>query len=212
MTQPETFRRAVASLTDLRTRPEVELRPMRPPQRLAPYSAAWSAEVAEAATGPSGAVPDEAPVAAGPHSSAGPEPADVLVTGRLVLLHDPDGQDAWDGTLRVVTFVRAELDPEHAGDPMLPEVAWSWLTGALEESGSRWTALGGTVTQTSSVRFGDISGPGHTTDLELRASWTPTEDALTSHGDAFAAVLATAAGLPPVGVATLAARRLGRLG
>lgn len=203
VTQPETFRRAVASLTDLRTRPEVELRPMRPPQRLAPYSSAWTAEVADAPA-------DPAPAAA-PPSSAEPA-ADVLVTGRLVLLHDPEGQDAWDGTLRVVTFVRAELDPEHAGDPMLPEVAWSWLTGALEESGTRWTALGGTVTQTSSVRFGDISGPGHTTDLELRASWTPTEGVLTAHGEAFVAVLAAAAGLPPVGVSTLASRRLGRLG
>lgn len=214
MTQPETFRCAVASLTDLRVRPEVEMRPMRPPQRLAPFSAAWSAEVADAAdtapAGPLGAVPDDG--SGPPDGAAGPEPADVLVTGRLVLLHDPEGQDAWDGTLRVVTFVRAELDPEHAGDPMLPEVAWSWLTGALEESGARWTALGGTVTQTSSVRFGDISGPGHACDLELRASWTPTEEVLTTHGEAFAAVLATAAGLPPVGVATLASRRLGRLG
>ena len=75
--------------------------------------------------------------------------------------------------------------------------------------------MGGTVTQTSSVRFGDISGPAHVTDLELRASWTPVpggagEDTdLTEHGTAFTTVLATAAGLPPVGVASLAARRPG---
>lgn len=181
------------SLAALRPRPEIELRDMRPPQRLAPWSAAWSAEVV----------------------SPTPEPGDtepeVLVTGRLVLLHDPDGQEAWDGTLRLVTFVRAELDPEHANDPLLPEVAWSWLTGALEESAASATAVGGTVTQTSSVRFGDISGPAHVTDLELRASWTPVlEDGvvdLTEHGSAFTTVLATAAGLPPVGVASLAARR-----
>ncbi|GAA4828444.1 DUF3000 domain-containing protein [Actinomycetospora corticicola] len=203
-TAPETFRRAVESLAALRPRPEIELAEMRPPQRLAPWSAAWSAEVVSAA--PAGE----------------PEP-DVLVTGRLVLLHDPEGQEAWDGTLRLVTFVRAELDPEHANDPMLPEVAWSWLTGALEESGAHATAVGGTVTQTSSVRFGDISGPAQVCDLELRASWTPVlpdgtdtgtdtgVDAadLTEHGTAFTTVLATAAGLPPVGVATLGARRLG---
>ena len=190
-TAPETFRRAVESLTDLRTRPEIELRDMRPPQRLAPWSAAWSAEVHTEVA----AERDDEP--------------DVVVTGRLVLLHDPEGQEAWDGTLRMVTFVRAELDPEHAGDPMLPEVAWSWLTGALEESRAAHTALGGTVTQTSSVRFGDISGPSHVTDLELRASWTPLEDDLTVHGEAFTGVLATAAGLPPVGVTTLNTRRLG---
>jgi hypothetical protein len=196
-THPETFRRAVDSLSDLRTRPEIELRTMRPPQRLAPYSAAWSAEVLAGVPAP------------GTHEV---DDAEVVVTGRLVLLHDPEGQDAWDGTLRVVTFVRAELDPEHAGDPMLPEVAWSWLTGALEDSGAAWTALGGTVTQTASVRFGDISGPTHATDLELRASWTPTEDVLTNHGVAFAGVLAIAAGLPPEGVTTLGARRAGRSG
>lgn len=183
------------SLTALRARPEIELRDMRPPQRLAPWSAAWSAEVASG----SPADPDAEP--------------EVLVTGRLVLLHDPDGQEAWDGTLRLVTFVRAELDPEHAGDPLLPEVAWSWLTGALEESAASATAVGGTVTQTSSVRFGDISGPAHVTDLELRASWTPVldDDAvdLTEHGNAFTSVLATAAGLPPVGVASLSTRRPG---
>jgi hypothetical protein len=192
-TAPETFRRAVESLAALRPRPEIELRDMRPPQRLAPWSAAWSAEVVS---------PTATDVDAEP---------EVLVTGRLVLLHDPDGQEAWDGTLRLVTFVRAELDPEHANDPLLPEVAWSWLTGALEESAASATAVGGTVTQTSSVRFGDISGPAHVTDLELRASWTPvladeTVD-LTEHGSAFTTVLATAAGLPPVGVASLASRR-----
>ena len=186
---PETFRRAVTSLAAVVPRPEIELREMRGPQRLAPYSAAWSAEVV---TG--GAPADD-------------EGGDVVVTGRLVCLHDPDGQEAWDGTLRLVVFVRAELDPEHAADPMLSEVAWTWLTGALEESGTRTTALGGTVTQTSSVRFGDISGPSHVTDLELRASWTPLEEDLTAHAEAFAAVLATAAGLPPVGVATLDAKR-----
>jgi hypothetical protein len=192
-TAPETFRRAVESLAALRPRPEIELRDMRPPQRLAPWSAAWSAEVVS---------PTAVDVDAEP---------EVLVTGRLVLLHDPDGQEAWDGTLRLVTFVRAELDPEHANDPLLPEVAWSWLTGALEESAASATAVGGTVTQTSSVRFGDISGPAHVTDLELRASWTPvlTDETvdLTEHGGAFTTVLATAAGLPPVGVASLAARR-----
>ena len=54
-----------------------------------------------------------------------------VATGRLVLLHDPAGQDAWDGTLRLVTYVTAELEPELASDPLLPAVGWSWLTDAL---------------------------------------------------------------------------------
>ena len=79
--------------------------------------------------------------------------------GRLILLHDPEGADAWDGTLRLVAFIQSDLDPHEAVDPLLPEVAWSWLVDALEARGDQVTALGGTVTATTSVRYGDISGP-----------------------------------------------------
>ncbi|MCP2203368.1 Protein of unknown function (DUF3000) [Lentzea flava] len=174
VTEPEIFRRAVGTLKSVRHRPEIELTEVRPPQRLAPWAYALTAEV----TGPS----------------------DELSTGRLVLLHDPDGDEAWGGVLRVVAYVRVELDHELASDPLLPEVGWSWLTEALEQSGARFTALGGTVTQTSSARFGDIAGPARTDDLELRASWTALDGELAEHGTAFYELMATAVGLPPVGV------------
>jgi hypothetical protein len=178
---PELFQRAVATLKSVRPRSELELAEVKPPQRLAPWAYACTAEV----TGP----------------------ADVLATGRLVLLHDPEGQEAWDGVLRVVVFVRAELDAELAADPLLPTVGWSWLTDALEASGAGWTALGGTVTETSSARFGDIAGPSRTDDLELRASWTPIDNDLAPHGEAFCDLLASVVGLPPVGVAVFGQRR-----
>jgi len=174
---PELFREAVAALEAVRARPEVTLEPVRPPQRLAPWSFALSCE----ATGP----------------------ADVLATGRLVLLHDPDGPESWGGVLRMVTYVRAELDDELAADPFLSAVGWSWLTEALELSGAAYTALGGTVTETSSARFGDISGPARTDDLELRASWTPLDGHLGPHGEAFCQVMSSVVGLPPIGVAML---------
>ena len=31
--------------------------------------------------------------------------------GRLILLHDPDGSEAWDGTMRLVAYIQADLDP-----------------------------------------------------------------------------------------------------
>ncbi len=177
VTEPELFQRAVATLRSVRTRPELELTEVRPPQRLAPWSFALTAEV----TGP----------------------ADELSTGRLVLLHDPEGVEAWSGVFRLVAYVRVELDAELAADPLLPEVGWSWLVEALEVSGAAFLALGGTVTQTSSARFGDIAGPARTDDLELRASWTAETAELAAHGTAFFDVMATAVGLPPVGVTTL---------
>ena len=65
-------------------------------------------------------------------------------------------------------------------------------------------ALGGTVTSTTSVRYGDIAGPPRAHQLELRASWTAiTGDGLGAHLEAFCDVLGSAAGLPPVGVTEL---------
>lgn len=177
---PAVFCRAVAALDRIRPRPEVRLTPVKPPQRLAPWAHALGAHVGD----------DE-------HE---------LVSARLVLLHDPDGQQAWDGVLRIVVYLRAELETEFAGDPLLPEVGWSWLTEALHGTGAAHTALGGTVTQTSSARFGDIAGPQRCDDVELRASWTPLGEDLDPHGDAFCELIAAAAGLPPVGVAALVPR------
>ena len=169
-------------------RSEIELGPIRPPQRLAPYSYALGAEVRR----PEGEIV--------PAASVG----DAF--GRLILLLDPDGAEAWDGTLRLVAFIQADLDPAEAVDPLLPEVAWSWLVEALESRAEHVTALGGTVTATTSVRYGDISGPPRAHQLEMRASWTATTPALGTHVEAFCEVLEHAAGLPPTGVTDLSSR------
>lgn len=176
--KPQLFRAAVASLTGTRVRPEVRVEPLRPPQRLAPWSYAISADVL---------------------SSEG----DELATGRLVLLHDPDGVEAWDGVLRLVAFAAAELDSQMGIDPMLPAVGWSWLTDALEDRAAAHRAAGGTVTQTTSTRFGDLAGPRTTVELELRASWTADNADMSPHLYAFVDLLCAAAGLPPEGVTIL---------
>ena len=102
-------RSAVDALRAARLRREIEVDATRPPQRLAPHAYALEAAVVDG--------------------------EEDLADGRLVLLHDPAGHDAWQGTFRLVTLVRAELEPEMAADPLLPEVCWSWLTGALEARG-----------------------------------------------------------------------------
>ena len=169
-------------------RSEIELGPIRPPQRLAPFSYALGAEVRR------------------PEGEIVPEGSEGDAFGRLILLHDPDGAEAWDGTMRLVAFVQADLDPAEAVDPLLPEVAWSWLVEALESRAEHVTALGGTVTATTSVRYGDISGPPRAHQLEMRASWTATTPALSIHVEAFCEVLEHAAGLPPTGVTDLSSR------
>lgn len=175
---PAEFAAAVRSLGAARIRPEVRVEEVRPPQKLAPWTHALALAVK---------VGDD----------------DEAATGRLVLLHDPAGYEAWEGTLRLVGFASAEMDPEISADPLLPEVGWSWLLDALDAAGAEHRAAGGTVTQTSSTRFGDLAGPRRTCDLELRASWTPVGQDVSAHLRAFADLLCTAAGLPPAGVTAL---------
>ncbi|CAN5554975.1 DUF3000 domain-containing protein [soil metagenome] len=177
---PEIFRTAIESLLATRIRREATLERIRPPQRLAPWSFATALDIETT--------------------------ADEGATGRLVVLYDPDGAEAWDGEIRLVAYAQADLAADMAGDPLLPAVGWSWLTEALTQRGAPHTAVGGTVTQTTSTRFGDVHGPHTTTQLELRGSWTATEPDLQPHLLAFVDLLAAAAGLPPEGVALLGER------
>ncbi|MFE2954992.1 DUF3000 domain-containing protein [Nocardia tengchongensis] len=186
--EPARFRAAVEAMGTASVHPRIELAPIRPPQRLAPYSYALGAEVTR------------------PDSNVVPVDSDGDAFGRLILLHDPAGQEAWHGVFRLVAYCQADIDSALAADPLLPEVAWSWLVDALD-SRTPFTALGGTVTATSSVRYGDIAGPPRAHQLEVRASWTVTDTNLRPHVEAFCEVLAYAAGLPPAGVTRLDIRR-----
>jgi hypothetical protein len=168
---PASFRRAVTALSAVELRPEVTLNELPAPQRLAPYAVALSATV----------------------TRAGEELAD----GRLVVLHDPDGQAVWEGETRCVAYLQAPIDVEIASDPMLPSVGWSWLCDALALAGAEHRAAGGTVTRTTSERFGALSDHPAAADVEIRASWSPVGTDLGPHLVAFGELLCTAAGLPP---------------
>jgi len=188
---PEVFARALEQLRSARLRPEVVLAEVPAPQRIAPYAVALTAEVLAPALRSGGEEPDE------------------LASGRFVLLHDPAAPEPWDGTFRAVTFVRAELEAEFGTDPMLAMVGWSWLLEALDARQARYTQDGGTVTRVLSQSFGALADRPPSVELEVRGSWTPRGDDLGTHLVAWADLLCTVAGLPPLpeGVAALPARR-----
>lgn len=185
---PAVFNAAVESMHAARLRPEITLGTIRPPQRLAPYSHAIGLEVGDAQDSDVDIVPTD---------------TDGDAFGRLILLHDPGAEEAWDGAMRLVAYIQADMDDAVAGDPLLPDVAWEWLNEAMESNGATHTNLGGTVTSTASVRFGEIGGPPRAYQLEMRASWTAEGLDLAPHVEAFAQVLANVAGLPPEGVTKL---------
>jgi hypothetical protein len=178
---PAAFRAALDALAGVQPRPEITLEHIPAPQRLAPWAYAVAAHVTD---------PD------------GDEDVEVA-SARFIVLHDPEGHDAWHGTTRCVGYLSAITDEQMVDDTMFSEVAWSWLTDALTESGAAHQAVGGTVTRTASTRFGDLAGPEHTVDVEIRASWTARDTDLDRHLLAWLEVLGSAAGLPPPGMRLL---------
>lgn len=177
---PPEFVAALAGVQAARIRPEVRLVESPAPQQLAPFAAAVTATVTVG--------------------------ADELAQGRLIVLCDPAGHDAWEGRLRLVTYLRTTLEAEFITDPLLPEVAWGWLRETLAAHGVEMVAAGGTVTRVQSHPFGELAdssldsdpdaAAGLTGELEIRASWTPVGE-MSAHLEAWLEVLCTACGLPP---------------
>ncbi len=153
-------------------RPGVAVEETPAPQRLAPYALALTGNVLV--------------------------DGDEAASGRLVLLHDPEGHEAWEGTFRLVGYARAALEPEMAADPMLAGVGWAWLVEALGARQAPYAAASGTVTRVASESFGGMSDEPAAAEIEIRASWSPLEAEVGPHVEAWVDLLRTAAGLPPV--------------
>jgi hypothetical protein len=188
--------------------PQVTFEDVPAPRKLAPYSAAIAATVQVADNG---------------------EQADIG-WGRLVLLYDPDGQPGWAGQFRVIAYIRAEVEPEIAADPLLGSVGWSWLTEALDAHAAGYAAPSGTVTRVITEGFGGKEDEPTATGLELRASWSPAGPVsagpvsssaaaagpaadgpeLAGHVAAWCDALCTAAGLPPAVAGVSVMPRRGR--
>jgi hypothetical protein len=193
--EPPEFAAAVATMRAARLRPEIHCEEMPAPQRIAPFAAALSADVTV--------------------------DSEEVGTGRIILLHDPLGNDAWDGEFRCVAYARAEIDVELITDPMLAGVGWAWLTDALDAHGASYHMASGTVTRVATESFGGMADDSAAAQLEIRASWTPIMPAkpagaevvseldIAPHVEAWGELLCTAVGLPPVpdGVAVIPSRR-----
>ncbi|MSS45588.1 DUF3000 domain-containing protein [Cutibacterium sp. WCA-380-WT-3A] len=137
---------------------------------------------------------------------------DELGSGRLILLHNPSGSDAWEGTSRFVAMIRADVDPSMASDPLVGHVAWSWLTDSLTSHCAVFHAEAGTVTSVVSRPFGRLAADPESNHIELRASWTPvlsaTED-VDSHLASWSDLCLLSCGISPAPdeIATIPPRR-----
>jgi hypothetical protein len=141
-----------------------------------------------------------APQKLAPHAIALTADVDIDVgTGRFVLLHDPAGQEGWSGEYRCVTFARAAIEPELANDPSLCDVSWSWLIEALANEGVDYGHPSGTVTRVASSSYGELEGREEDSEVEVRASWTPTDGtSIAAHVRAWITLLGRISGLEPL--------------
>lgn len=174
----KTFDQLIQPILALKPRGEILLESVPAPQKLAPFALAMTADVLEDAA-----------------------------TGRFVLLHDPAGQEGWGGQWRCVTFARAAIDLEMASDPLLPEIGWAWLIESLKKHGCEFINPSGTVTRVASASFGELVERDEDSEIEVRASWTPSNESnLIEHVNAWLDLLAISAGLEPIpqGVSSIA--------
>ena len=182
---PLTFESVVAVAANMHWRRELIIEEIPAPSKLAPFSFALNADL----------------VVHGEN----------LGNSRLVLLHDPSGNDAWEGCFRCVCYVRANVDPEMVTDPLLVDVGWSWLIESLEHNNAAYAAPSGTITAFSSKSYGAIENQQLHCEIEMRASWTPIidhHDELTNQLHAWSALLCACGGLPalPQGVVPITRR------
>jgi hypothetical protein len=172
---PRRFSEALDQLGRARLRPGLRLSSRQPaPARLAPHGVSFAAGVGD------------------PHDAGRP-----LAAGRFILLHDPGRPEPWGGDLRVVTYLRADVEPDVVADELFSQVAWDWLLEALEGRGAMHAHAAGTATRSFSHGFGSLSGGRQSTEIELRASWTPQGPDLRRHLEAWGDLLGLCAGLPP---------------
>ena len=175
------FEQIVAEIRAITPRSEIVLDEVPAPQKLAPFAIALTADVLEDAA-----------------------------TGRFVLLHDPKGQEGWSGQYRCVTFVRSAIDQAMAADPLLSDVGWSWLVEALKKYECQYEAPSGTVTRVASASYGMLEGRDEDSEMEIRASWTPSSGSgISNHVRAWLDLLALSSALEPIpeGVTQLTPRR-----
>ncbi|MFC5501731.1 DUF3000 domain-containing protein [Lysinimonas soli] len=172
---PAAFGRAIESVRRATARPELELAEITAPTGLAPHAIALAGDVR--------------PTRHGLDS--------VLGTGRFVLLYDAEEPEAWGGAFRIVCFAQAPLETDIGLDPFVAEVAWSWLIDALELRGAGYRAASGTATKVLSSGFGELAGQSDGAQLEIRASWTPSDEQFAHHVEGWSDLVCQLAGLPP---------------
>lgn len=175
------FTDLVASVQDIDWPDGLDVHAIDAPQGLAPNALAFAADV-----------------------TAGPGKHD-RGTGRLIFLDDPSEPEGWGGRTRAIIFAQSPIEPLMGGHDELAQVAWSWLTDSLSATKASYSHPAATVTRVVSVGFGELAAQGQGSQIEVRASWSPTTSDGRPHAEAWARFVLHVAGfeIMPEGVVSM---------
>jgi hypothetical protein len=168
---PAQFAAAALSLTEPALRSELETSQIPAPDRIAPWALAFAAQA--------------------------PNPADTPMNrgvGRVVFLHDPEQFDVWGSNMRVIAYGKSPLENDMGVEEDVAHYWWSELMRALNTHGATFTNEAGTVTKMSSTGMGSLANDPNSSEVEIRASWSPTDDDLGKHFAAWQDIIAAMAG------------------
>jgi hypothetical protein len=168
---PAQFAAAALSLTEPALRSELETSQIPAPDRIAPWALAFASQA--------------------------PNPADTPMNrgvGRIVFLHDPEQFDVWGSNMRVIAYGKSPLENDMGVEEDVAHYWWSELMRALNTHGATFTNEAGTVTKMSSTGMGSLANDPNSSEVEIRASWSPTDDDLGKHFAAWQDIIASMAG------------------
>ena len=167
------FRLAANSLTNANIRSEVIVDQIDAPKNLSRHAIAFSCDV----------------------RAQEDDPSIFRGTGRFILLWDDAPQDSWTNNYRVILYAKSPLETDIGFDDDSAEIAWAWLMASLEQHGATVEVAGGTTTRVLSVGHGTLAAQSHHAELEIRASWCPTNDNLAGHLEAWVDLICMMSGL-----------------
>lgn len=168
---PAEFALAALSLESPFLRGEVETTQIPSPKGIAPTALAFAAEV-----------PNKADTA----TSRG--------VGRIVFIHDPDQFAVWGSNFRVIAYGKSPVETDTHRDEDPAHYYWNLLIRALEKHHVSYSNEAGTVTKMTSTGMGSLGNEAAASEVELRASWSPTEANFGDHFAAWQDLIATMAG------------------
>ena len=128
--------------------------------------------------------------------------------GRLVFIYDKKQSETWGGNMRIIAYGKSPMKESERG-VQEDDSHWYWgmLIRALINHGAKFINEAGTVTTIKSKGMGSIAEDTTSTEIEIRASWTPVDGDFGPHFAAWQDLIAGMAGFNPDGEVVVELRK-----